>query len=120
VLSYAYWHAQFNADPGVVGRTVQFDKHPFTVLGVAPRDFRGTELFFAPALWIPIVEQPLLYGDSLDKRDGRGDWLIGRLKPSVTQARAGARRRRSVPIPNASEETASLDLIFQHNGSFFR
>jgi len=94
VLSYAYWHAQFNADPGVVGRTVQLDKHPFTVLGVAPPDFRGTELFFAPALWIPIVEQPLLYGDSLDKRDGRGDWLIGRLKPNVTPAQAGTDLKR--------------------------
>ncbi len=55
VLSYALWHSHFNGDPGVVGRTVQINKHPFTIIGVARPDFRGTELFFAPDLWAPIV-----------------------------------------------------------------
>jgi hypothetical protein len=45
VLSYAYWRSHFQGDPGVVGRTVQLNKHPFTILGVAPPAFRGTELF---------------------------------------------------------------------------
>ena len=49
MLSYAYWRDHFLGDPAVVGRTVQLNKHPFTVLGVAAPDFRGTELFFAPA-----------------------------------------------------------------------
>ena len=45
VLSYAYWHTHFQDDPGVVGRIVQVNKHPFTILGVAPPEFRGTLLF---------------------------------------------------------------------------
>jgi hypothetical protein len=57
VLSYAYWQSHFQGDRGVVGRTIQLNKYPFTVLGVAPPQFRGTALFFAPDLWVPIVNQ---------------------------------------------------------------
>jgi hypothetical protein len=55
VLSYAYWHSHFEDDRGVVGRVVQINKHPFTILGVAPPEFQGTLLFFSPDLWAPIV-----------------------------------------------------------------
>ena len=46
VLSYAYWHSHFHDDNGVLGRIVQVNKHPFTILGVAPPDFRGTLVFY--------------------------------------------------------------------------
>ena len=65
VLSYAYWRSYFGGDRGVVGRMVDINKHPFTIIGVAPPDFRGTELFFSPALWIPIVEEPVVRGQQL-------------------------------------------------------
>ncbi|MBV8864587.1 MAG: ABC transporter permease, partial [Acidobacteriaceae bacterium] len=42
VLTYAYWHSHFQDDRGVVGRIVRLNKHPFTILGVAPPEFRGT------------------------------------------------------------------------------
>ncbi|MGC1613336.1 MAG: ABC transporter permease [Candidatus Acidiferrum sp.] len=42
VLTHAYWHSHFQDDRGVVGRVVQLNKHPFTILGVAPPEFRGT------------------------------------------------------------------------------
>ncbi len=58
VLSYALWHSYFNGDRGVMGRVVQMNKHPFTIIGVAPAGFRGTELFFAPDFWAPIVNMP--------------------------------------------------------------
>lgn len=60
VLSYALWHSSLNGDPAAVGRTVQINKHPFTIIGVAPPDFRGTELFFAPDLWLPSSIRPKL------------------------------------------------------------
>jgi predicted permease len=91
VLSYAYWHSHFNHDPAVVGRAVQINKHPYTVLGVAPADFRGTELFFAPDLWAPLVDMPQLAGDDpLENRGSHFTWVIGHLKPGVTPAAAAA------------------------------
>lgn len=89
VLSYAFWHSYFHDDGHVVGRVVQINKHPMTVIGVAPKSFRGTELFFAPAMWIPIVEQPQLQGENTLKfRGNHSSMLIGRLKPGVTPKEA--------------------------------
>jgi len=91
VLSYAYWNSYFHGDAGVVGRMVEINKHPFTVVGVAPPAFRGTELFFSPAIWIPIIEQPLIMGqDTLQYRGDHGPFVVGRLKPGVTPAQATA------------------------------
>jgi predicted permease len=91
VLSYAYWHSHFNHDPAVIGRAVQINKHPYTVLGVAPADFRGTELFFAPDLWAPLVDLPQLGGwDPIENRGSHFTWVIGHLKPGVTPAAAAA------------------------------
>jgi predicted permease len=91
VLSYAYWHGHFHADPGMVGRSVQINKHQLTIIGVAPPEFRGTELFFAPALWIPMVEQPTIEGyNSLQQRGNHSSFVVGRLKPGVTPAQATA------------------------------
>jgi predicted permease len=74
-----------------VGRTVQINKHSLTIVGVAPPSFRGTELFFAPDLWAPIVDSPqLLDWSMLDERGNHSPWVIGRLKPGVTPASATA------------------------------
>jgi predicted permease len=89
VLSYAYWHGHFHDDAHVVGRTVTINKHQFTIIGVAPPEFRGTELFFAPAMWIPLVEAPTVQGnDSLQYRGDHSGWVIGHLKPGVTPIQA--------------------------------
>ena len=89
VLSYTYWHGHFHDDAGVVGRTVEINKHQLTIIGVAPPAFRGTELFFAPAFWIPMVEQPTVEGyDELKQRGNHSAFVVGRLKPGVTPAQA--------------------------------
>ena len=91
VLSYGYWHEHFHDDAGVVGRVVQINKRQLTILGVAPPEFRGTELFFAPAMWIPMVEQPTIQGyDALQYRGNHSEFVVGRLKPGVTAAQAEA------------------------------
>ena len=91
VLSYAYWKSHFDEDRGVLGRAVSINKHPFTIIGVAPPEFRGTELFFVPQLWIPIVEEPTVQGSNdLQWRGDHSPWVIGRLKPGVTPAQATA------------------------------
>src|SRR5580700_1701220 len=90
VLTYAYWHSHFQDDRGVVGRTVQLSKHPFTIVGVAPPEFHGTLLFVNPDFFVPIVNQEQVNGENrLNARGNR--WVsivVGHLKPGVTPAQA--------------------------------
>jgi predicted permease len=92
VLSYAYWHSHFQDDRSVVGRVVRLNKHPFTILGVAPPGFLGTVLFFASDIYVPIVNHEQLAGDNIFNERGN-HWmfeLVGHLKPGVTPAQATA------------------------------
>lgn len=85
VLSNNLWRRAFNSDPGVVGTTVRLDKDPFTVLGVAPAQFHGTEQFVWPDYWIPLVD----WGEErLHTRTSPSVTVLGRLKPGVTPPQA--------------------------------
>jgi predicted permease len=86
VLSNDLWRSAFNADPGVVGTTVRLDKDSFTVVGVAPARFHGTEQFEWFDYWIPIVN--FLDPDSLQNRTRTPLTVLGRLKPGVTPEQA--------------------------------
>jgi hypothetical protein len=100
VLSYAYWSSHFQGDRGVVGRRVEVNEHPFTVLGVAPPKFRGTELFFTPDFWVPLVNQEEVGGgNDLDARGVRGLSVVGRLKTWSNQnaGRSGSQFGRRIP-----------------------
>ena len=89
VLSNDFWRSQFNSDPNVLGKTVFLNQHPLTVIGVAPRDFYGTELLFRLDYWIPIVNEADVTGfDNLPYRDHYAYIVLGRLKPGVTPAQA--------------------------------
>jgi predicted permease len=92
VLSYAYWHARFHDDRGVVGRTVQVNKHPFTILGVAPPNFRGTLVFVSPNFFVPMVNQEQIEGwNGLNDRGSASLLMVmGHLKAGVTPAQATA------------------------------
>jgi predicted permease len=91
VLTYAYWHSHFQADRGVLGRVVQVNKHPFTIIGVGPRDFHGTLLFFHPDFFTPIVNHPSIGMNELTARGDRWIFMVmGHLKPGVSQAQARA------------------------------
>ncbi|MGA8668304.1 MAG: ABC transporter permease [Terracidiphilus sp.] len=93
VLSYAYWHTHFQEDRTVVGRVVRLNRHPFTILGVAPPGFQGTILFFASDIFVPIVNHEQLSGDKTTLNARGNHWMfemVGRLKPGVTPAQATA------------------------------
>ena len=93
VLSYAYWHSRFQDDRSVIGRTVQLNKHPFTIVGVAPPDFRGTLLFISPDFLMPIVNQQQVEGQDLLNTRGTTHGIFevfGHLKPGVTRPQAEA------------------------------
>ena len=89
VLSDNLWRTRFNADPRVIGTTVDLNKHPFTIIGVAPKSFNGTELFIWPEFWIPIVNEEQIEGYSfMVKRFNHGIYVIGSLKPGVAAQHA--------------------------------
>lgn len=92
VLSYSFWHTHFQDDPRVVGRTASLNKHPFTIIGVAPPEFHGTTIFFSPEFYVPIVAQAETAGvNYLENRSNRSLFdVIGHLKPGITPAQAVA------------------------------
>jgi predicted permease len=91
VLSYASWYSRFHADPHIVGQSVKINGHSFNVIGVAPRGFQGTELWFAPEMWVPMSMMKAVEGWSwLDDRLSKNIWILGRLKDSVTPQQATA------------------------------
>ncbi len=90
VLSYSFWHTHFQNDRGVVGRVVQVNKQPFTILGVAPPGFNGTLVFFNPGFFVPIVNQEQVEGENdLNARGKRWVFMtMGHLNAGVTPAQA--------------------------------
>jgi putative ABC transport system permease protein len=82
VLSESFWRARFNADPAVVGSDLRLDGQPYTVVGVVPKEF---QLLGRTSMWA------LLYFDRRPVfRSGGSLQVVGRLKPGVTPAAAGA------------------------------
>lgn len=91
VLSYSCWKSRFNGDSNIADTTVRINKQPYTVIGVAPADFHGTEKFFWPEVWLPILNERQIEGYNWIKyRNDSNAWVVGRLKPGVTQGQAEA------------------------------
>ncbi|HXM44643.1 MAG TPA: ABC transporter permease [Bryobacteraceae bacterium] len=91
VISHACWRNRFGGDPQIAGKNIRINSHSYTVLGVAPREFHGTEDFYWSEIWVPMTMQPQIEGHSwLEDRYSRNSWVAGRLKPGVTVKQAEA------------------------------
>jgi len=89
VLSHDFWRRHFDSDPRIVDATVDINKHPFTVVGVAPAGFHGPDLFFWPDFWMPIVDSPDPEDTNfLSNRGSHNLWILGKLNPGVTPQQA--------------------------------
>ncbi len=90
VLSHRSWRERFGGDPLIAGRTLFLNKHPYTILGVAPPEFRGTLLIFSPEIFIPIVNhEQITGGTELNNRRALTVFMaMGHLKPGITAAQA--------------------------------
>ena len=89
VLGYTCWQKRFGGDPGVVGRVVKVNGLDYTILGVTPKGFFGTERFFTPDVFIPLMMQKQLEGfDYLERRQSSNTFVSGRLKPGVSSEQA--------------------------------
>jgi predicted permease len=109
VLSDAFWRSRFNADPRVVGMTVELNKHPFTIIGVAPKTFNGVEIFFWPDFWFPMTNEEQVEGyNFLVKRGNHGIFVVADLGPGVTVEQAqqnlrGVAARLARAYPDADD-----------------
>jgi predicted permease len=91
VIGYAVWQNHFAGDPQIVGKTIQINRHPYTVVGVAPRDFTGCAPGLRAELWIALSMDRDVWG--FNRPDYRGIfWLnvLGKLRPGVTKNQAQA------------------------------
>lgn len=90
MLSHGYWQRAFGGDPEVVGRTLQIGRRNYTIIGVAPADYRGGLPAITPAFYIPMamVEEVMGVERLLDRRDYHSFFVKARLAPGVTAAQA--------------------------------
>jgi predicted permease len=95
VISHSFWKSHYDLNRSAVGSTVRINRTPFTVIGVAPERFHGSQTGLEFELWIPAT----MYGQvthtgtwMLRDRNTRNFMMRARLKPGVTieQARAEA------------------------------
>lgn len=91
VLSWPAWKNDFGGDPNIVGSTVRINKHPYTIVGVTPEGFNGTEKFLRPDVFVPMANEASLGGgDWLEQRQAKQAFSIVRIKDGVTVAQAQA------------------------------
>jgi putative ABC transport system permease protein len=108
VLSYSLWKSRFGGDRGIVGRSIDLNRKPYTVIGVMPRNFEfpvSQGMLSRCQLWVPMSFTP----DELAP-EAAADWnfsMVGRLMPGVTVAQAQADADR-VAAQNVRNLPASL------------
>jgi predicted permease len=92
VFSHNFWQRRFAGDPSIVGRTVTLNGHAYTVIGVAPPGFRGTEPYLNLDLFVPMMMQPSVTsgGNRLAVRGNSWLEVMVKLKPGSTVERAQA------------------------------
>jgi len=85
ILSYGLWQRSFGGDPNIVGRQVHLGGEIYSIVGVMPKDF----VFFRRpvVIWTPLAWPPK---DNMNTRNNHFLWVVGRLKPGVTEAQASS------------------------------
>ena len=109
VISHRYWQRRFAGDPNVVGRVLEMQGRAFTVVGVTPPEFFGTQ----PGRYVDVTT-PLRAQTTSMPPDARWLYLIGRLAPGVSreQAQAALRLRwaRLVAAEPPARRAVTLEL----------
>jgi len=90
VLGYSYWKTRFGGDPGVVGKQVRINGHPFTIIGVAPKGFHSAMNVADIQAFMPLNMSYLEFGIPMNARGARGIFTLARLEGGTTQAQAQA------------------------------
>ena len=93
VISHRMWRKRFHEDPKVLGKTIRFNRHELTIVGVAPPEFHGTTVGVVFDVWMPITMATAMgTGNGTLSYRGTRDITatIARLKPGVTLEQLGA------------------------------
>ncbi len=108
MISYRLWQTHFGANPDVVGQTIEINQHPYTIVGVAPAEFQGSQTGLRSEIWVPVmmVQQLMEQGDLIHDHHYFWMFVMGRLKPGVTpqQAQEELTLRLKPEIRNYPEE----------------
>jgi predicted permease len=115
VISYRLWETHFGANPEIVGQAIEINQHPYTIVGVTPAVFQGSQTGVRTEIWVPIMMEAQLnpQGDLL--HDHHYFWLLvfGRLKPGVVpeQAQEEMTLRLKPEVKNYPEEHKGHDSV---------
>ncbi len=92
VITYAFWQRRFGGSKDALGAVVKLNGMDYTIVGVTPRDFQGTELIYTPEIFVPMSMEPQIEPGNadLDVRGNMNYFVVGRLKRGVTPAQADA------------------------------
>jgi predicted permease len=91
VLTWPAWKNDFGSDPNIVGKTIRLNKHPYTIVGVTPEGFYGTEKFGYPDMFVPMANEESLGGVNwLESRNLPQVYSIVRIKDGVTMPQVQA------------------------------
>ena len=90
VISYRLWQTRFGANPEIAGQKIAINQHPYTIVGVAPAAFQGSQTGVRTDIWVPVMmASQLLPGDDLVHDHHNFVFLVfGRLKPGVSMSQA--------------------------------
>jgi predicted permease len=93
VMSHFLWTGAFGSDPGVIGSTIELNRTPFTVIGVAPESFHGSKFGLSLDVWLPLGPWSLADGWSegwQERRGSRSMSMAARLTDGITLEGANA------------------------------
>jgi putative ABC transport system permease protein len=100
VLSYAFWQQHYGGAADAIGKTLDLDRIPYTVIGVTGPEFAGVDQGTSADVTIPLAAEPLMRGANESAMDRRTWWwlrVIARLKPGDAADRAAAALRGVQP-----------------------
>ncbi len=92
VLSFSYWRRRFGMDQRILNDSIEINGHPFTVVGVAPPEFRSIVMGDTPDIFVPMMMKAEVFPGRRDLEDRRSAWLniVGKLRPRISRQQAEA------------------------------
>lgn len=115
VISYRLWQTHFGANPNIVGQTMEINQHSYTIVGVTPAVFQGSQTGVRTEIWVPIMMEAQFNSLGNLLHDHHQFWLLGfgRLKPGVVieQAQEEMTLRLQPEVKNYPEEHKGHDSV---------